>query len=137
MNCSEPEKILASLPRDYTVEMALQNHDVLYTPEGQSYNVDKLHQFMSNVDSGIPDCIIITVFGIEPPATTAVLYYDGEKLVYSYDSSRISQAYKVQTFYGTNIFSEIKKRSQFNITYYYLNIPGRVPFSIFRDILGI
>lgn len=28
MYCNEPEKILASLPRDYTVEMSLQNQDV-------------------------------------------------------------------------------------------------------------
>ncbi len=34
MNCSNPEEILASLPRDYTVEISLQNQDVLYTPEG-------------------------------------------------------------------------------------------------------
>lgn len=50
MDCSKPEEILASLPRDYTVEMALANGDVLYTPEGQSYNVDRLHQFMENVE---------------------------------------------------------------------------------------
>jgi hypothetical protein len=137
MNCNNPEGILSTLPRDYTVEMALRNHDVLYTPEGQSYNVERLQKFMSNVDRCIPDCIIITTFGIEPPAVTAVLYYDGENIVYSYDSSRVSPSYKIQTFYGTSIFAETKKHSQFNITYYYLNIPGRVPFYIFIDILEI
>lgn len=49
--CSEPVKILASLPINYTIEMALHNHDVLNTPEGQSYNVDRLLQFISNVYS--------------------------------------------------------------------------------------
>ncbi len=49
--CSEPDKILASLPINYTIEMALHNHDVLNTPEGQSYNVDRLLQFISNVYS--------------------------------------------------------------------------------------
>ncbi len=60
MNCSNPEEILATLPIDYTVEMAFENHDVLYTPEGQSYNVSRLHHFVLSVESGIPDCIILT-----------------------------------------------------------------------------
>jgi hypothetical protein len=135
MNCSNPEEILASLPRDYTVEISLQNQDVLYTPEGQSYNVNKLHQFMYNVERGIPDCIILTTFGIEPPATTAVLYYDGKNVIYTYDSSRVSEGYKIQTIYGTNVFSVTHKPTQFTETTYYLNVPVKIPFIIFRDYL--
>jgi hypothetical protein len=137
MDCSKPEEILASLPRDYTVEMALENGDVLYTPKGQSFNVERLHQFMANVNRGIPDCIIITEFGMEPPAVTKVLYYDGDKISYTYDTTRVSEAYKIQTVYGTNIFAEVTKSSQFNIIYYYLNIPGEKPWPIFKDILEI
>ena len=137
MDCSKPEEILASLPRDYTVEMSLQNGDVLYTPEGQSYNIDRLHQFMANVSRGIPDCIIITQFGIEPPAVTKVLYYDGKKIAYTYDESRVSDAYKTQTIYGTNIFAVTHKPTQFTETTYFLDRAGEKPWIIFRDYLEI
>jgi hypothetical protein len=137
MNCNEPEEILTKLPRNYTVEMALENGDVLYTPEGQSYNLERLHKFISNIDRGIPDCIIITWFGIEPPATTAVLYYNGKEIAYTYDSTRISEAYKIETIYGTNIFEITSEPSQFTVTYYYLNIPGEEPWPIFKDYLEL
>lgn len=135
MNCEEPKKILASLPKEYTVEMSLQNHDVLYTSEGKSYNVDRLHEFMSNVHKGFPDCIILTVFGLEPPASTAVLYFDGEKIVYTFDDTRISELYGIQTVIGTGIFAVTHKPTQFIETTYYLDVPGRKPFVIFTDYL--
>jgi hypothetical protein len=137
MNCNYPEEILASLPRDYTVEMALENGDVLYAPEGQSYNVERLHQFMANVNRRTPDCIILTVFGIEPPAVTKVLYYDGEKIAYTYDTTRVSEAYKIQTIYGTNIFAVTHKPTQFTETTYFLDRVGEKPWIIFRDYLEI
>lgn len=135
MNCNEPEKILASLPKEYTVEMSLQNQDVLYTPEGKSYNVDRLHEFMSNVQKGYPDCIILTVFGLEPPATTAVLYYDGDEIAYTFDITRINKLHEIKTVYGTDIFAITHKPSQFIETIYYLEVPGEDPWFVFRDYL--
>jgi hypothetical protein len=117
--------------------MALQNHDVLYTPKGQSYNVDRLHQFILNVDRGIPDCIIITTFGLDAPAVIAVLYYDGEKIIYTFDASRYSNAYKMMKYYGLNIFAITHKPTLFTETTYYLEIPSDEPFFIFRDYLEI
>ncbi|WP_312369157.1 hypothetical protein [Lachnoclostridium sp.] len=77
MNCINPEELLTSLPTDYTVDMAYKNDDVLLTPESRSYNIAKLNNFIKNVQREIPDCILITTFGIDGPATTSVLSYDG------------------------------------------------------------
>lgn len=137
MNCFYPEEILNSLPKDYTVAMALENRDVLYTSEGRSYNVERLHQFMENVDNKIPDCIIITVFGIEPPAVTSVLFYDGEKIAFTFDNTRISELYDIVTIYGTDIYAVTHKPTQFTETTYYLERPSEKPWVIFTDYLEL
>ena len=61
MDCNEPKKILNSLPKEYTVEMALNNQDVLLTPEGKSYNVDRLNQFMKNLNNYLKIGILFNV----------------------------------------------------------------------------
>lgn len=41
MDCDNPVQLLTSLPYDYTVDMAVNNHDVLRTPEGKGFKVQR------------------------------------------------------------------------------------------------
>jgi hypothetical protein len=76
-------------PYNYTVEMAYINNDILNTPTAKSINTGRLNQFVQNVNNGIPDCVFITTFGIDGPATTSILKYDGSDITYITDNSNI------------------------------------------------
>ena len=65
IGCSDPEKILLSVPYNYSVEMAFINNDILNTPSAKSINTGRLNLFIQNVNYGIPDCVFITTFGID------------------------------------------------------------------------
>ncbi|TCT16202.1 uncharacterized protein DUF4362 [Natranaerovirga pectinivora] len=85
---SNAEEELLSLPKEYTVEIALENNDLLYTPLAQSFNIDQLVKFLCNFNNGIPDKIRITMFGIDGPPTLSILEYNGEYLKLTIDVSR-------------------------------------------------
>ncbi len=95
------KKELEVLPHDYTRQMATRNWDVVIDMI-LNFNIGRLLIFMNNFDKGIPDKIRITKFGIDGPATTAILYYDGNLVVYVVDDTRYSSG-EFYTYYGNNI----------------------------------
>lgn len=94
-------KELEALPRDYTRLMATRNWDVLIDVI-LNFNIGRFLIFMDNYYKGIPDKIRVTKYGADGPATTAILYYDGNLAIYVIDDTRhpIAEFY---TYYGYNI----------------------------------
>ena len=92
---------LEDLPRDYTREMATQNWDVLIDLV-LNFNIGRFLLFMENYNNGISDKIRITQFGIDGPATTSILYYDGSIIIYVVDDTRYPMA-QFYTYYGDQI----------------------------------
>jgi len=123
-----------SLPTDYTVDMAYKNNDVLLTPESRSYNTAKLNNFITNVQREIPDCILITTFGIDGPATTSVLNYDGNSLTFTYDNSRYSGTHDIRSFLVKRIYTKLSTNEFSTNLIYYAETYDGYNFQIFRDV---
>lgn len=100
-------KELEALPSDYTRLMATRNWDVM-TDLLLNFNIGRFLIFMDNYYRGISDKIRITKFGVDGPATTAILYYDGNLITYVVDDTRypLNNFY---TYYGYYI--AVKKRN--------------------------
>lgn len=94
-------KELEELPRDYTRIMATRNWDVI-TDMLLNFNIGRFLIFMDNYYKGIPDKINITKFGIDGPAETAILYYDGSFITYVVDGTRFPTN-EFYIFYGYDI----------------------------------
>lgn len=139
MDCSDPTNILLSVPYDYTVEMAYNNNDILNTPTAKSINTGRLNLFMQNVNTGIPDCVFITTFGIDGPASTSILKYDGSVITYTFDNSRFSQIYgDIYTNVITNLFTETTQNDDnVIVTSYHAITPDDKDFVVYRDIVFI
>lgn len=91
-------KELEALPRDYTRQMATRNWDVLIDLI-LNFNIGRFLIFMDNYNKGIPDKITITKFGVDGPATTSILYFDGNIVIYVVDDTRYPTN-EIYTFYG-------------------------------------
>lgn len=91
-------KELEELPRDYTRQMATRNWDVLIDLV-LNFNIGRFLIFMDNYNNGIPDKIKITEFGVDGPATTSILYFDGNIVVYVVDGTRYPTN-EFYTYYG-------------------------------------
>lgn len=88
-------KELEELPRDYTRLMATRNWDVLIDLI-LNFNIGRFLVFTDNYNKGIPDKIRITKFGVDGPATTSILYFDGNMVIYVIDDTR----YTINKFYN-------------------------------------
>ncbi|ABX41479.1 DUF4362 domain-containing protein [Lachnoclostridium phytofermentans] len=97
------EQYLRSLPRDYTPGMALENNDILYDGYARTYNLDKLLEFINNVNSGIPDFVTVTTFGMDGPAVTSVLQFNRNQIIYTLDMTRSPLEDKIITIVGNRI----------------------------------
>lgn len=103
-------KELEELPRDYTREMATRNWDVLIDLI-LNFNIGRFLIFMDNYNNGIPDKIRITKFGVDGPATTSILYFDGNMVIYVVDNTRYP-GYEFYTYYGYYI--TVNKRNYYD-----------------------
>ena len=102
-----PEEELASLPREYTIEHALSNNDIVYDLN-TTYNTDGFYNFLVNVNHGIPDKVRITYCESEGPKTVSILHYDGNKIRFVTDASRLG-ADEYYDAFGYQIVSQTKK----------------------------
>lgn len=107
---SQLRRELETLPRDYTKETATRNWDVL-TNMIFNFNIGRFLIFMSNYQQGIPDRINITKFGVDGPATTAILYYDGNCIIYAIDDTRYSPD-SFYFYYGYEITVKYRSLNQ-------------------------
>lgn len=98
---------LESFPREYTEVMAKRNRDIV-DKDFMTYNIGRFLIFLDNFNKGIPDKITITSFGIDGPATTAMVYYDGDFITYVIDSSRY-QSGNFYSFYGKDIAIDMRE----------------------------
>ena len=87
INNSKDIKPSSNKDHPYTSETAIKNGDVVNL-HGKEYNVEKLEQFMENVKKGVNDKIRITQYTVEGGAIITDLEYDGEKINYTYDTTR-------------------------------------------------
>lgn len=136
MNCDNPVQLLTSLPYNYTVDMAVDNHDVLRTPEGKSLNIDLLYSFIENVNRNVKDCIRITYFGLDGPAQTSILQFNGDTITLFIDNSRYSETNNdIYTNIITKIYSEIKNVHGLTIQNFYGLTDKNLRLTIFSSIL--
>ncbi len=135
MDCSDPIKFLQSVPFDYTLDMAYMNYDILNTPTARSINTGRLNLFIQNLNNGISDCVFITTFGIDGPATTSILKYDGNDITYTVDNSRYNQGYSINTYKITNLYTDTTSESNLFSTNYHAVITDNSDFIIYKDIV--
>ena len=83
-----PEEELASLPRDYTIEHALSNNDIVYDLN-MTYNMAGFYNFLVNVNHGISDKVRITYYESDGSAAVSILHYDGNIIRFVTDASRL------------------------------------------------
>lgn len=129
---------LAALPRDYTVEMALKNNDILFTPKRESYNTNRLRLFSNNIKDGIPDKIRITEFGFAGPPCIAILEYNGELVKYTLDCTRLYGSTAIQSFNGSDVVEKLeKRRNGIYVHQFYLDRLQKGLHPIFSEIADI
>ncbi len=134
IDCNEPVKMLLSVPYNYTVEMAYINNDILNTPTAKSINTGRLNQFIQNVNNGIPDCVFITIFGIDGPAATSILKYDGSNIIYITDSTRFSQIYgDIHSYKIKKLYTETTNFNNLIVTGYHVITSDNIDFVIYND----
>ncbi len=134
IDCNEPVKMLLSVPYNYTVEMAYINNDILNTPTAKSINTGRLNLFIQNVNNGIPDCVFITIFGIDGPAATSILKYDGSNIIYITDSTRFSQIYgDIHSYKIKKLYTETTNFNNLIVTGYHVITSDNIDFVIYND----
>lgn len=134
VDCSDPERILLSVPYNYTVEMSYINNDILNTPTAKSINTGRLNLFIQNVNNGIPDCVFITTFGIDGPATTSILKYDGNDITYITDNSRLSQIYgDIHSYKIKKLYTKTTNLNNLIVTSYHVIKYNNIDIIIFND----
>ncbi|WP_312106143.1 hypothetical protein [Lachnoclostridium sp.] len=135
MDCSDSVKLLLSVPFDYTVKMAYQNNDILNTPTAKSFNTGRLNLFIENVNNKIPDCVFITTFGIDGPAVTSILKFDGNTISFTYDRSRYSKIPgDISSYHIKKLYTE-KNKDGDNLIYtsYHVVTFDNIDFIIYTD----
>ncbi len=134
IDCNDPVKILLLVPYNYSVEMAYIYNDKLNTPTTKSINTGRLNLFIQNVNNGIPDCVFITTFGIDGPATTSILKYDGSDITYISDSSRFSNIYgDIHSYEIKKLYTETTNFNNLITTGYHVITSDQIDFVIYND----
>lgn len=137
MNCNDPVQLLTSLPYNYTVDMAVANHDVLRTPGGKGFNINFLYNFIDSVNREVKDCIQITYFGLDGPAQTSILKYNGNTITLFIDNSRFSEINNdIYTQVITRIYSETKDVHGLTVQNFYGLTDKNLRITIFSSILN-
>jgi hypothetical protein len=114
--------------------MAYINNDILNTPTAKSINTGRLNLFIQNVNNGIPDCVFITTFGIDGPATTSILKYDGSDITYITDSSRFSKIYgDIHSYKIKKLYTETTNFNNLIVTGYHVITSDNIDFVIYND----
>lgn len=129
-----PERILSSIPKNLTPEMALHDNDIIFD-QTASYNTDWLLEFMNKLNRGIPDRVIIATFGIDGPAVTSLLQYDGNMIRLTIDSSRNGVQKEYTNFYGYQIDSQIRHLDGVTSEIYYLVTTDNQLIPFFTNIM--
>lgn len=106
----EHELELSLYPKEYTLEMALDNGDVVkygVVP----YNAKRMQLFMYNYINNIPDKVVITNYGIDGYPTISILQYTGNEIIYT-ERDYTNDIVKYYTFYGKSMNEKYRKRGQ-------------------------
>ncbi|WP_157949987.1 DUF4362 domain-containing protein [Vallitalea okinawensis] len=117
---------LQSIPKDYPIETALANGNVVITDRGEVHNKERFESFLSNVNKGKPDHIQFVKYTINGIPLIGILEYDGMKIKFTYDTTRSKNiGYgSIDTHEGTEIILGTKERpSGHLIGTYYLIMP--------------
>lgn len=134
-NDSSPEEKLASLPRDYTFEMAYKNKDVISTNE-LTYNAEILHRFINNFNNKIIDSVVLTTFGVDGPPTIAILEYDGNIIKLIMDATRFNNIKNYYYFTGNKIIPNIiNNDGKLQINYILEKNFDERPITFFTEVL--
>ncbi|MDF2589919.1 MAG: hypothetical protein K0S41_3760 [Anaerocolumna sp.] len=106
---------LSLIPKDYNIDMALDNKDII-NYGAYRYNIDRLDQFIYNVNNNIPDKIRITDFGIDSPSYK-ILQYNGNEIILTIKYYTDNEP-NYLTYYGYTIIKRIGKKHNKTILYY-------------------
>lgn len=131
---SAAEQYLLSLPRDYTPEMEKNNNDILYDSYARTYNLERLLDFINNVNNGVPDYVTVTTYGMDGPAVTKVLQYNGNTIIYTYDGTRYPYENKIITYIGDKIDINTQNMYGVIVTFYDLIDFNNKPHNIIKNV---
>lgn len=108
-------KNLSSLPKEYTLHMAKENDDVVWTYK-EVHNLQRLDNFINNLENGTKDMIRVVGFTHEGDAIIKDLEYAGEVINLTSDNTRdeFSASPSIETYEYKQIvveknFSELYK----------------------------
>jgi len=132
---SSPETELSLLPIDYTRETAVMNNDIMFD-QFIAYNVNRFYEFLDNVNNRIPDKIRITLYGIDGPATTSILQYNGDFIRLTIDETRYGYNDEYFNYYGNQIISYVQEKSGTIYETYYLITKNNELQRVFVNILN-
>jgi hypothetical protein len=100
-NSYDANEELLTLPREYPVELAKKNNDVvIYNSGFTTYNLDRFYEFLDNLKNGIKDKIRITEYYVDGPPVIKILDYNGNVIKLTIDSTRYGMVNEPYVFYG-------------------------------------
>lgn len=108
---------LSLIPKDYNIDMALYNKDIINYGAFR-YNIERLDQFIDNVNNKIRDIVRITDFGIDS-SSYKILQYNGNEIILTIKYYTDKEP-NYLTYYGHKIIKRIGKIRNRTILYYYL-----------------
>lgn len=103
-NSYDAKEELELLPRNYPLELAIKNNDVVIYDSGfATHNLDRFYKFLDNLEKGIEDKIRIAWYGIDGYPTTSILEFNGNIIKYTIDATRDGISKKPYIYYGYSI----------------------------------
>jgi hypothetical protein len=132
MDCSDPIKLLQTVPFEYNVDMAYINQDILNTPTARSINTGRLNLFIQNIEKGVADCVFITTFGIDGPAITSILKFDGYNVTYTVDTTRYDSNDSINVYYVNYMYTDTTSEENLISTNYHV-VTTDNNYTIYRD----
>jgi hypothetical protein len=134
----EQEMELSRLPIEYTINMALENNDVIkygVVP----YNAKRLELFILNYLNKMPDKVRIIDYGIDSGYNPAIgiLQYNGEYIVYTQRYYRFPEDTQAnyQTYYGGRMRERYRRNDSKLLRDYLLVTFNNIEITVFSELL--
>lgn len=127
----EAEFELASLPVNYSLEKALQQKDIIRYGT-QSYNTNRIQQFIENANNNIEDKIRITNYSDNTSPTIGVLMFNGSSIIFT-QRHIIDNRLKYATYYGHSIKSKFRTKRNLKEKVYLLVTFSKLEVVVFCE----
>lgn len=127
----ESERDLSTLPLDYSLDIALENKDII-SYGVKSYHTMRLQLFMDHTEKYIPDKVRITEFGTNGTVIISILQYDGSTIVYS-QRHVIENSIKYATYTGYRMKVRLKSKKMRRYKQYLLCTFSNIELIVFQE----